>query len=243
MPISFRRSVFAGPGLLLPALLLCFLSFPAIQAIGQDASPEATPITPIMKQFNRIDLAVSAAGSFSTTVSGIEQRDTTTSHSLLTIKPSSTVGELVTLRYVAKPYVGFEFNIGNIRTTQNYTFVPPPSQNLLFGGAQTAVRELTLGYVAHLPFHPLGITPYAGAGGGTIRFKPTVGGGQGLPQQYRAVYYYNLGLEDDFPGSHFGARVGFRQLIYLAPDFLQNYLTITRRVSTYEPTIGFYLRF
>jgi hypothetical protein len=38
-------------------------------------------------------------------------------------------------------------------------------------------------------------------------------------------------------------RVGFRQLIYLAPDFLQNYLTITRRTRTSEPTIGFFVRF
>jgi hypothetical protein len=37
--------------------------------------------------------------------------------------------------------------------------------------------------------------------------------------------------------------VGFRQLIYLAPDFQQNYLTITRRTVTSEPTIGFFLRF
>ena len=253
MPISFRRSVFAGPGLLLPAFLLCFLTFPASQAIGQDASPESTPLTPLQKQFARIDLAVSAAGSLSTSVSGIEQRDASATTivngarvpnpTTLNIKPSSTVGELVTLRYVARPYVGFEFNFGNVRTTQDYKFVPPPAQNLLFGGAQTNVREMTFGYVAHLPFHPFGITPYAGAGGGTIRFKPTTGGGQGLPQQYRAAYYYNVGLEDDFPNSHFGARVGFRQLVYLAPDFLQNYLTITRRVSTYEPTIGFYLRF
>jgi opacity protein-like surface antigen len=235
MPISFRRSV--------PALLICLFSLPAIQAIGQDASPEATPVTALQKQLDRIDFAVSAAGSLGTTVSGYEQRDINTSHSLLKIKPSTSVGELITLRYTAKPYVGFEFNFGNARTTQNYTFSPQPSQSLLFNNAQTGVRELTLGYVAHLPFHPLGITPYAGAGGGTIRFKPTTGGGQGLPQQYRAVYYYNVGLEDNFPGSHFGARVGFRQLVYLAPDFLQNYLTITRRVSNYEPTIGFYVRF
>jgi len=38
-------------------------------------------------------------------------------------------------------------------------------------------------------------------------------------------------------------RLGFRQLIYLAPDFQQNYLTITRRTTTSEPIIGFYLRF
>jgi len=239
MPISFRRSVFAGSGLLVPALLLCLLSSSASQAIGQDTAP----ITPLMKQLNRIDLAVVASGEISTSVSGVENRDATTTHTLLTIKPSSTVGELATLRYVAKPYVGFEFNFGNLRYTQDYTFVPPPSQTILVGGVQSGVRELTLGYVAHLPWHPFGVSPYAGVGGGTIAFHPTIGGGQGLPFQYRAAYYYNLGLEDTFPGSNFGMRLGFRQLIYLAPDFQQNYLTITRRTRTSEPIIGFFLRF
>ncbi len=80
-------------------------------------------------------------------------------------------------------------------------------------------------------------------GGGTVRFKPTPGGGQGLPEQYRAAYYYEAGVEGNFPDSHFGMRICDRQLIYLAPDFLQNYLTITRRVRSSEPTIGFFVRF
>jgi hypothetical protein len=239
MPISFRRPVFAGTYLLVPALLLCVLGLTAPPAIGQ----EATPPTAFQKQLDRIDFAVVASGELSTTVSGIEQRDASTTHTQLTIRPSSTVGELGTIRYTAHPYLGFEFNFGNLRYTQDYTFVPPPSQSLLTGGAQAGVRELTLGYVAHLKYRPFGITPYLGAGGGTIRFKPTPYGGQGLPFQYRAAYYYQLGLEDNFPGSHFGMRVGFRQLIYLAPDFLQNYLTITRRTRTSEPTIGFFVRF
>jgi hypothetical protein len=241
MPISFRRPASAGKALLVPAALLCFLSLTASQAIGQDT----TVVTPLQKQLNRIDLAVSAAGSIGTSVSGVEQRDASTIHSVLTIRPSTTVGELATLRYTAKPYVGFEFNFSNLRYTQDYTFVPPPStpgQTILIGGAQTAVRELTLGYVIH-PRTFYGIQPFAGLGGGTIRFKPTAGGGQGLPQQYRAAYYYTVGLEDNFPDSHFGVRVGFRQLIYLAPDFIQNYLTITRRVRTSEPNIGFFVRF
>jgi hypothetical protein len=216
-----------------------------------------------MKQLNKIDLAVLASGEISTKDSGIEQRDahvTTifdgaayTSTTLLNIKPSSTVGELATLRYISKPYVGFEFNFGNLRYTQDYTFTtattptPPPlfpiSPNYLNGGVQSGVRELTLGYVAHLHWHPFGISTYAGVGGGTIRFKPTPGGGQGLPFQYRAAYYYNVGVEDNFSGSNFGMRLGFRQLIYLAPDFQQNYLTITRRTRTSEPIIGFFLRF
>ena len=262
MPISFRRPVFAGTYLLVPALLLCLLGLTAPPAIGQ----EATPPTAFQKQLSRIDFAITAVGEISTPVSGIEQRDakvptvingaTYTSSTLLNIKPSSTVGELGTIRYTAHPYLGFEFNFGNLRYTQDYKFVTttsttPPTPptvttsypNLLTGGAQAGVRELTLGYVAHLKYRPFGITPYLGAGGGTIRFKPTPYGGQGLPFQYRAAYYYQLGLEDNFPGSHFGMRLGFRQLIYLAPDFLQNYLTITRRTRTSEPTIGFFVRF
>jgi len=239
MPISFRRPVSAGTRSFVPALLLCLLSLTASQAIGQDTAV----ITPLQKQLARIDFAISAAGEITNTVSGVEKRDATTSHSVLTIKPSTTVGELVTLRYTAKPYVGFEFNFGNHRFTQNYTFVPSAGSNLLVGGAQSGMRELTLGYVAHPNWRPLGIQPFVGVGGGTIKFQPTPYGGQGLPYQYRAAYFYTLGVEKNFPDSHFGMRLGFRQLVYLAPDFLQNYLTITRRVRTSEPTIGFFVRF
>ncbi len=238
MSISFRRSLSAGTGLLVPALLLCLLSLTASQAIGQDAAP----VLPFQKQLRRIDFAVSAVGLFGDTVSGVEQRDASTTQNTLAIRPSNTVGELFTLRYVARPYVGFEFNFGNARYTQDYTFTPPPSQNLLLGGAQTSVREMTLGYVAHTR-KIFGVQPYLGAGGGTIKFTPTPYGGEGLPFQYRAVYYYNFGVENTFAASHFGYRVGFRQLIYLAPDFQTNYLTITRRVRTSEPTIGFFVRF
>jgi hypothetical protein len=232
MPNPFRRPVPAGASLLVPALLLCLLSLTASQAIGQ----EATPLTPLQKQLDRIDLAVSA--------SGIEQQNANTAaHNNLLISPSSTVGELITLRYVAKPLVGFEFNFGNSRYTQNYTFTPAIPSNILYG-AQAGVREMTLGYVAHTP-KLFGVQPYLGAGGGTIKFTPTPYGGESLPFQYRAAYYYNFGVEDTFTGSasHLGVRVGFRQLIYLAPDFLTNYLTITRRTRTSEPTIGFFLRF
>jgi len=219
--------------LLLPMALFVTCSMGA-QAIPQTASH---------KQLDRIDFAISAAGEITSTASGIEQRDINTTHSTLTIKPSSTIGELVTLRYTAKPFLGFEFNFGNARFTQDYTFNPKPSSNILTGGAQAGAREITFGYIAHLRSRPFGIQPFIGAGGGTIRFKPTTYGGQGLPQQYRAAYYYTVGAEDNFPGSHFGVRVGFRQLIYLAPDFLQNYLTITQRVRTSEPNFGFFVRF
>jgi hypothetical protein len=237
MPITFRRPAVAGAVL---ALLLSLLALPATQAIAQDTP---APTTKFEQFLERFDLAVSGAGNLTTTATGIEQRDAATTHSTLTIKPSSTVGELATLRYTAKPWVGFEYNFGNARYTEDYTFSPPFSQPVLVGGAQTGVHEITLGYVAHPPHTFYGIQPYFALGGGTMSFHPTRGGGQGLPFQYRAAYYYSVGVEGNFPDSHFGMRAGFRQLIYLAPDFQQNYLTITRRVRTSEPNIGFFVRF
>lgn len=237
MPISIRRSAPAGTGLLVPVLLMCLLSLTASHAKAQ----EATPLTPFQKQMEHFDLAFGITGIFSTSVSGIEQRDASSTHNTLLISPSSTISEFLTVRYTAKPLLGYEFNFGSSRSTQNYTFTPPLTSSIL-RSAQTGVRELTLGYVAHTP-KLFGVQPYLGAGGGTIRFKPTPGGGEGLPFQYRAAYYYNFGVEDNFPASHFGVRLGFRQLIYLAPDFQQNYLTITRRTRTSEPTFSFFLRF
>jgi len=120
---------------LVPALL-----FSVAFSITLNASAQATPQTATHKQLDRIDFAISGAGEITNTVSGVELRDMNTTHSTLTIKPSSTVGELVTLRYTAKPYVGFEFNFGNARYTQNYTFTPSPSSNLLTGGGQAGGR-------------------------------------------------------------------------------------------------------
>ena len=35
----------------------------------------------------------------------------------------------------------------------------------------------------------------------------------------------------------------YRQVFFKAPDFLTNYLTIQQHTTTYEPGIGFFLRF
>jgi hypothetical protein len=187
-----------------------------------------------------MDFAVSAAGVLTSKVTGKNYQGIG-----FTEKGSSTVGTLVTLRYVAKPYVGFEFNYDHSRFTEDttaYSACPNTACNYIPGGAQVGVNELSLGYVAH-PRRIFGVQTYLGAGGGTMRFKPTPYGGQGLPEQYRAAYYYDGGVEQTFPSSHFGVRLGFRQLIYLAPDFGQNYLTITRRARTSEPTFGFFVHF
>lgn len=34
-----------------------------------------------------------------------------------------------------------------------------------------------------------------------------------------------------------------REVFYKAPDFGQNYLTINQQATTFEPSVGFYLKF
>lgn len=193
-------------------------------------------VTALEKQLSRIDLGISGVGSFSRDVSGPLVRPVSPSDPpVVSESASNTVGAMVNLRYVAKPLVGFEFNYVYARYKETFNTSPY--------GIQTTANEYTLGYIA-TPDHPIfGFQPFASAGLGSIQFKPTRGGGQGAPVQARAAYYYSVGLQHEYFSSHFGLRAGFRQVFFLAPDFLQNYLTIKKHTATSEPTIGFYLRF
>ena len=199
------------------------------------AAAQSSSTTKLQQQLSYVDLGVHGIGQFTSSTSGpitIPAADvgTTVSQSA-----STTVGALVTLRYAPRPYLGAEFNGSYARFTEQYSV--PPFQ------IQTQVNEFTLGYLVTPPYTVFGLKPYASAGGGIVRFAPTKGGGQGAPSEGVPGYYYNLGVQKIVLSDNFGVRVGFRQLFYTAPDFYQNYLTINKRTSTFEPMIGFYLRF
>lgn len=208
---------------------------------------QAAPETPLDRQLAKVDLAVSGVGEFTKSVSGTNYAGIS-----FTQKPSNTLGALVTVRYTAKPLVGFELNYGYVRYTENFTNynpLPPDGtggvlkQGYLPGGAQTNGDEYSVGYVAHGPTL-LGYRSFGSVGVGSLVFKPTTYGGQELPQQVRALYYYDVGLEGNVLGSqHFGVRAQFRQTFFSAPDFGQNYLQIRKSTFTTEPAIGFFVRF
>jgi hypothetical protein len=219
------------------SVLLCLL----LIAVGSTAKAQATPPeTALNRQLSRIDLAVTASGILNQESNGtaiINAKPTA-----VNLRPSNTVGPLVTIRYTIKPLVGFEFNYGYARYTQNFTpFGSPPIAGPQTGGVQQNTAEYTLGYIAHFR-KSFGIVPFAGAGLGTLDFRPTPGGGEGLLPQARATYYYTLG-GDAMLTEHFGVRAQFRQQFFLAPDFETNYLTIKQRTTTIEPGFGFVLRF
>ena len=212
-------------------------------------SAGAQQVTLLDRQLSRLDFGISGAGLFNGTVSGPALRKdssicapatatTAAGPCFLTQTPSNTVGALVTIRYIVKPLVGIEFNYGYARYTENFTY-PPPAPF----GVQTRASEYTLGYIFTPDHKFFGFQPFVSAGAGATEFKPTPHGGESLPEQARATYYYSAGLQQEYFSSHFGLRASFRQLFYLAPDFGQNYLTILKHTTSTEPTVGFYLRY
>jgi hypothetical protein len=218
------------------SLLFCLLAATA----GSAAKAQTSQNPALDRQLNRLDLAVTASVILGTDSNGtvILNAEPTA----VNLSPSNTVGPLVTIRYTVKPLVGFEFNYGYARFTQNFTpFGAPPPGSSPNGGVQQNTAEYTFGYVAHFSPHH-GITPFAGVGLGTLDFRPTPNGGEGLLPQARATYYYTVG-GDYMLSTHFGARAQFREQFYLAPDFETNYLTIHAHTTTFEPGFGFFARF
>jgi hypothetical protein len=214
--------------------LVLFASFAAAQ----------TPVeTPLGRALDRVDLAVSGIGQFTPSNSGTT---TILVPEAIALVPSNTLGALVELRYTRSPLIGIQFNYSFARYTENFNVNPttgtPPAQQPFVLGVQSKVNEYSIGYVAHGPT-VFGLRLFGGGGVGGIEFKPTAGGGLGLPPQVRAGLYYHVGLEQSFLSEHFGFRVQFRQVFYGAPDFNQNYLAIGARTNTVEPGAGFYLRF
>ena len=205
------------------SLFFCLLAAPLARA--QQAAPE----TPLARQLDRIKLGVTGIGVITKKVSGTNYLG-----QQITQDPSTTVGVFANASYTASKWIGLEANFSQARFTENFN-IPP-------GGVQTRANEYSAGWLIHPVDDFFGFKPFVSVGAGTTGFHPTRGGGEGLPFQYRATYYYNVGIDRPVT-DHFGIRVHFRQAFYKAPDFLTNYLTIQQRTNTIEPGAGFYLRF
>jgi hypothetical protein len=224
---------------------------------GAHAQTEAPP-TPFQKQLEKLDLSIAGVGVYNSTVTGpvlskaasnycfdAATTPTNCGSNDITQFGSNTLGALVSIHYPVKPYFGLEFNYSFARYTENYqgpavtSFLPNGITNFQI---QTKVNEYTFGYLITPPYTIYGLRPFVSAGFGPMAFKPTPGGGQEEQEKARMTYYYSLGFTKDV-SPHFGLRAGFRQLFFLDPDFGQNYLTILKHATTYEPMAGFYIRY
>jgi hypothetical protein len=212
-----------------------FFCLSLIACVSASTAYAQAPQTEWDRQLARMELGATAIGIITPGVSGTNTLNPPFQQHI-TQDGSQTVGVLGTFRYTKSPLMGLEANYSFARYTENFSAY-------IIGGAQTRVNEYSLGWVFHLP--TLFTTkPYVSLGAGTTAFHPTAGGGQGLPFQYRATYYYNIGLDKSlFSSPHFGARIAMREVFYKAPDFGQNYLTINQHATTFEPSVGFYLKF
>ena len=192
------------------------------------------------------DLGISGTAFFTKDVTGTVNEPVLGAAYTFTQSTSTAAGVLATIRAEKSPYKGLELNYGYARTTESYTCCNTNPTTGASNGpfqSQATASEYTLGYLVRPPHTIFGLQPYVSAGAGTLEFKPTKNGGQGLQTQARAAYYYSVGGEDMIYGDLLGIRAGIRQLIYLAPDFGQNYLTIKKYTFTTEPQVGIYLHF
>ena len=226
------------------ALLLLFTSAHVVRpASAQDAQPTVTRTGRFLAHF---DLGISGTALFTKDVTGTVNQSVLGSPYSVTQSASTAAGALATLRAQKSAWKGLEFNFGYGRTAQTYSCCNNnPTTGELLGPlvAQATANEFTLGYLARPERQIFGFKPYISGGAGTIEFKPTRNGGQGLQAQGRAAYYYSVGGESYLLGDTLGVRVGIRQLFYRAPDFGQNYLTIRKLTFTVEPQIGLYVHF
>jgi hypothetical protein len=229
----------------LAAFLFASIVF-ASNTAAADAQTTAPP-TAFERQLDKLDLSIAGVGLYNSTVSGtvVSGLGASNQGEAMTQHASNTLGALISIHYPAKPYFGLEFNYSYGRYTENYT--GPAISTFLPNGTtdfqvQTKVTEYTFGYLITPPYTIFGFQPFASVGGGPMSFVPTPRGGQEEPEKARMTYYYSLGLQKDL-SPHFGVRGGFRELFFKDPDFGQNYLTILKQSTTYEPMLGFYIRY
>ncbi len=226
---AFRAS-FAG------AVLL--LLHPACSVFAQQEKPQ----TAFQRHLDRIDFGISAVGALTSSATGTNFSGTTATQTPITLteKPSTTVGAVINLRYIKSPWIGLEYNYNYARYTESFTSTVASCTPCIT--PQTNATEYSFGWVVH-PGSFAGLDTFLSAGSGAVAFRPTRGGGEGLPEQARQIYYWQGGVEKLLFDSNFGMRVSFRQTMFLAPDFEENYLRIKQRAITTEPTIGFYYHF
>ena len=216
------------------SLFFCLL----LTAAGSTAEAQTSQNTALDRQLSRIEVGIVGLGVLNKNSNGVATVNGK-ANTPVNLNPSNTAGILINLRYTASPWVGFEFNYSYARYTDLFTpFGSQPN-----GGVQQNANEYTFGYVIHSKKQYFGLTPFASGGAGTTVFRPTPGGGLGLPEQARATYFASVGVETTVLSPHFGVRAQYRQVFFKAPDFETNYLRIEQHTTTYEPGLGFFLRF
>ncbi|HEX4001188.1 MAG TPA: outer membrane beta-barrel protein [Candidatus Acidoferrales bacterium] len=176
---------------------------------------------------NQSEISLNFSGNVQAQAKGLGVTDTA----------SDTSGFLANYRYRFSRWGAIEVNYGYSRFSQHYT----PAITT----TQANVDELTLAYVNTLG-RPANnrLGPFVEAGTGALIFSPVSAGSTvGAIRQSRAVFLFGGGI-DWHAVQHISLRLGFRGLVYQAPDFLIAGQQTTNAVTTMaEPYVGVVFRF
>jgi outer membrane immunogenic protein len=132
---------------------------------------------------------------------------------------------------------GVEGNYGWSRNTQNYNALNSSTS------LQSDIHQATGSLVWHIRTGNPHIRPYALGGGGALVFNPTDKFAvPGADRQAVGTFVYGGGANFDITRK-FGFRAEYRGLVYKAPDFQLNSLSIDKFTHLAQPSVGFYARF
>jgi hypothetical protein len=216
-------------------IALCLIVLAALMAVScVPAHAQAS------SQLSRLEISLDGGGLITRASNGTNPPPSAVNYQVAQSATTTTAGQ-VTVRYNKSMLLGAEYNFSMSRMTESYVLTPPLTAPNPFT-IQTSWQENSVGYVIHGPYI-MGMQPFASAGIGTLKFKPTGAGGLSFQQQNRMEEYATAGLDDPIFTRKCGIRVQIRDIFYKAPDFGTNYLTTNSHTSTVEPTLGFYLRF
>jgi len=193
---------------------------------------------PALAQFNgRSEVSVDFTGNF--------QKQATGSSSFLgsgagiTDSASYAGGFLLNYQYHFSNWNAIEVNYAQTRYTQYYSGLSPYQ-------TQSNAHEVTLAYVNTLGFSAHArFRPFVEAGTGGLIFSPITAGSNGPFEmtQDRMAFLYGGGV-DVRAIPHLSIRLGYRGLIYKAPDFeLFPVATTNAMTNMAEPYVGVAFRF
>jgi len=181
---------------------------------------------PVDAQHEQSEISVNFTGNFQKEATSFAGKTDSATHS---------GGVLLNYRYHFNRWSAIETNYGSTRFSQNYS-----------SGYTTQARanEVTLAYVTTLG-RPASarVRPFFEAGTGALLFSPIAAGSTvGGRTQSEGLFLYGGGV-DWRADRNVSVRLGYRGLLYTAPDFVVAVQTTNARTHMAEPYIGISFRF
>ena len=205
----------------------------AIVLVGLGAEGIATAGAQVgeVRSLSQTDVSLSIYGAFggTTTGDGVQQ------------SPSNAAGEIVEVRHISNPLVGFEGTYSFNRANQVYTPTVScglPCGNISAAAVSADAHELTGDWVPSLKIANL--RPFGLLGAGVL-FNQPASGQANTTSSNKPVFVYGAGLDWGLL-PHIGLRLQYRGNLYKAPDLTTLFGSSGAFTRTSEPMVGVYLR-